>query len=103
MQVTSLCWRPDGKALAVGHDDGSIAIHDVEVRSCVKQMLLEKDRRFSCFQMLPLYVEVMITVDLVLERRCIASASNARCCGRMPILGSGGPGFGGMYIVLLFS
>jgi WD40 repeat protein len=32
MKVTSLCWRPDGKALAVGHDDGSIAIHDVEVR-----------------------------------------------------------------------
>lgn len=32
MKVMSLCWRPDGKALAVGHDDGSIAIHDVEVR-----------------------------------------------------------------------
>ncbi|KAL2619865.1 hypothetical protein R1flu_000070 [Riccia fluitans] len=28
--VTAICWRPDGKALAVGHVNGSIAIHDVE-------------------------------------------------------------------------
>lgn len=42
MQVTSLCWRPDGKALAVGHDDGSIAIHDVEVRLFVIYMQLKK-------------------------------------------------------------
>ncbi|KAL3681938.1 hypothetical protein R1sor_024894 [Riccia sorocarpa] len=28
--VTAICWRPDGKALAVGHINGSIAIHDVE-------------------------------------------------------------------------
>ncbi|BBN15342.1 anaphase-promoting complex subunit 4 [Marchantia polymorpha subsp. ruderalis] len=30
LTVTSICWRPDGKALAVGHINGSIAIHDVE-------------------------------------------------------------------------
>uniref|UniRef100_A0A7N0VEL6 Anaphase-promoting complex subunit 4 n=1 Tax=Kalanchoe fedtschenkoi TaxID=63787 RepID=A0A7N0VEL6_KALFE len=28
--VTSLCWRPDGKAVAVGLDDGTVALHDVE-------------------------------------------------------------------------
>ncbi|KAG0565222.1 hypothetical protein KC19_8G174800 [Ceratodon purpureus] len=38
MQVTSLCWRPDGKALAVGHDDGSIAIHDVENGDVLRQI-----------------------------------------------------------------
>lgn len=29
-RVTSICWRPDGKALAVGHEDGNISLHDVE-------------------------------------------------------------------------
>ncbi|KAJ7549046.1 hypothetical protein O6H91_07G037900 [Diphasiastrum complanatum] len=29
-KVTTICWRPDGKAIAVGHEDGSIALHDVE-------------------------------------------------------------------------
>jgi len=28
--VTSLCWRPDGKAIAVGLEDGTISLHDVE-------------------------------------------------------------------------
>ncbi|PIA28643.1 hypothetical protein AQUCO_06800069v1 [Aquilegia coerulea] len=28
--ITSLCWRPDGKAIAVGLDDGTISLHDVE-------------------------------------------------------------------------
>ncbi|KAK8954127.1 hypothetical protein KSP39_PZI001654 [Platanthera zijinensis] len=28
--ITSLCWRPDGKALALGLDDGTISLHDVE-------------------------------------------------------------------------
>jgi anaphase-promoting complex subunit 4 len=32
LTMTAICWRPDGKALAVGHTNGSIAIHDVEVR-----------------------------------------------------------------------
>ena len=31
--ITSLCWRPDGKAIAVGLDDGTLALHDVEVGS----------------------------------------------------------------------
>ena len=30
-EVTSLCWRPDGKLLAVGHKDGSLALMDLEV------------------------------------------------------------------------
>jgi len=29
--ITSLCWRPDGKAIAVGLDDGTVSLHDVEV------------------------------------------------------------------------
>lgn len=29
--ITSLCWRPDGKAIAVGLEDGAISLHDVEV------------------------------------------------------------------------
>ncbi|XVF27726.1 hypothetical protein REPUB_Repub14bG0133400 [Reevesia pubescens] len=28
--ITSLCWRPDGKAIAVGIEDGTISLHDVE-------------------------------------------------------------------------
>ncbi|KAF7803543.1 anaphase-promoting complex subunit 4 [Senna tora] len=28
--ITSLCWRPDGKAIAVGLDDGIVSLHDVE-------------------------------------------------------------------------
>lgn len=31
--ITSLCWRPDGKAIAVGLEDGTISLHDVEVSS----------------------------------------------------------------------
>lgn len=31
--ITSLCWRPDGKAIAVGLEDGTISLHDVEVGS----------------------------------------------------------------------
>ncbi|KAE9461800.1 hypothetical protein C3L33_06293, partial [Rhododendron williamsianum] len=30
--ITSLCWRPDGKAIAVGLEDGTISLHDVEVK-----------------------------------------------------------------------
>lgn len=33
--VTSLCWRPDGKVIAVGLEDGTISLHDVEVSSFV--------------------------------------------------------------------
>lgn len=29
--ISSLCWRPDGKAVAVGLEDGTISLHDVEV------------------------------------------------------------------------
>ncbi|XP_010914780.1 anaphase-promoting complex subunit 4 isoform X2 [Elaeis guineensis] len=28
--ITCLCWRPDGKAIALGLEDGSISLHDVE-------------------------------------------------------------------------
>ncbi|XP_039049767.1 anaphase-promoting complex subunit 4-like isoform X2 [Hibiscus syriacus] len=28
--ITSLCWCPDGKAIAVGLEDGTISLHDVE-------------------------------------------------------------------------
>ncbi|XP_043711460.1 anaphase-promoting complex subunit 4 isoform X2 [Telopea speciosissima] len=28
--ITALCWRPDGKAIAVGLEDGTISLHDVE-------------------------------------------------------------------------
>ncbi|KAK3272105.1 Anaphase-promoting complex subunit 4 [Cymbomonas tetramitiformis] len=28
--VTALCWRPDGKAIATGQEDGSIVLYDVE-------------------------------------------------------------------------
>ncbi|KAL9236721.1 hypothetical protein vseg_011357 [Gypsophila vaccaria] len=28
--VSSLCWRPDGKVIAVGLEDGTISLHDVE-------------------------------------------------------------------------
>lgn len=29
--ITSLCWRPDGKAIGVGLDDGTLSLYDVEV------------------------------------------------------------------------
>ncbi|KAF5728954.1 Transducin/WD40 repeat-like superfamily protein isoform 1 [Tripterygium wilfordii] len=28
--IKSLCWRPDGKAIAVGLEDGTVSLHDVE-------------------------------------------------------------------------
>nr|XP_016445990.1 PREDICTED: anaphase-promoting complex subunit 4-like isoform X1 [Nicotiana tabacum] len=28
--ITSICWRPDGKAIAAGLEDGTISLHDVE-------------------------------------------------------------------------
>eukprot|EP00250_Pteridium_aquilinum_P014515 c22036_g1_i2 orf=98-2485(+) len=38
-RVTSLCWRPDGKALAVGHEDGTISLHDVENGNVFRQTI----------------------------------------------------------------
>ena len=31
--IKSLCWRPDGKVIAVGLEDGTVLLHDVEVSS----------------------------------------------------------------------
>ncbi|XP_010259823.1 PREDICTED: anaphase-promoting complex subunit 4 [Nelumbo nucifera] len=36
--VTALCWRPDGKAIAVGLDDGTISLHDVENGKLLRSM-----------------------------------------------------------------
>eukprot|EP00249_Psilotum_nudum_P016685 c25944_g1_i2 orf=60-2372(+) len=37
-KATCICWRPDGKALAVGHEDGSISLHDVENGDLLQQI-----------------------------------------------------------------
>ncbi|CAK9141794.1 unnamed protein product [Ilex paraguariensis] len=36
--ITSLCWRPDGKAIAVGLEDGTISLHDVENGKLLRSM-----------------------------------------------------------------
>lgn len=36
--ITSLCWRPDGKAVAVGLEDGTISLHDVENGKLLRSM-----------------------------------------------------------------
>ncbi|XP_076927308.1 anaphase-promoting complex subunit 4-like [Bidens hawaiensis] len=36
--ITSLCWRPDGKAIAIGLQDGTISLHDVENRKLLRSM-----------------------------------------------------------------
>lgn len=36
--ITSLCWRPDGKAIAVGLQDGTISLHDVENGKLLRSM-----------------------------------------------------------------
>ncbi|KAL8171181.1 hypothetical protein V2J09_022985 [Rumex salicifolius] len=36
--ITSLCWRPDGKAIAVGLEDGSISLHNVENGKLLRSM-----------------------------------------------------------------
>ncbi|WCJ26939.1 Anaphase-promoting complex subunit 4 [Euphorbia peplus] len=36
--ITSLCWRPDGKVIAVGLEDGSISLHDVENGKLLKSL-----------------------------------------------------------------
>ncbi|KAL7149453.1 hypothetical protein ABFS83_05G041600 [Erythranthe nasuta] len=36
--ITSICWRPDGKAIAVGLEDGSISLHDVENGKLLRNM-----------------------------------------------------------------
>ncbi|KAJ9690302.1 hypothetical protein PVL29_012784 [Vitis rotundifolia] len=36
--ITSLCWRPDGKAIAVGLEDGTVSLHDVENGKLLRSM-----------------------------------------------------------------
>ncbi|XP_073027137.1 anaphase-promoting complex subunit 4 [Primulina eburnea] len=36
--ITSICWRPDGKAIAVGLEDGAVSIHDVENGKLLRSM-----------------------------------------------------------------
>ncbi|KAL8463079.1 hypothetical protein ACS0TY_033919 [Phlomoides rotata] len=36
--ITSICWRPDGKAIAVGLEDGTISLHDVENGKLLRSM-----------------------------------------------------------------
>ncbi|CAL9769384.1 unnamed protein product [Musa acuminata subsp. burmannicoides] len=36
--ITSLCWRPDGKVIALGLEDGSILLHDVENGKLLKSI-----------------------------------------------------------------
>ncbi|XP_073122681.1 anaphase-promoting complex subunit 4 isoform X2 [Henckelia pumila] len=36
--ITSICWRPDGKAIAVGLEDGAISLHDVENGKVLRSM-----------------------------------------------------------------
>ncbi|KAJ0798437.1 putative transcription factor WD40-like family [Helianthus annuus] len=36
--ITSLCWRPDGKAIAIGLQDGTISLHDVENGKLLRSM-----------------------------------------------------------------
>ncbi|KAK9681786.1 hypothetical protein RND81_10G027900 [Saponaria officinalis] len=36
--VSSLCWRPDGKVIAVGLEDGTISLHDVENGKLLRSM-----------------------------------------------------------------
>lgn len=40
--VTSLCWRPDGKAIALGLEDGLISLHDVENGKLLRSIKLHK-------------------------------------------------------------
>ncbi|XXG51629.1 hypothetical protein AAC387_Pa03g0156 [Persea americana] len=36
--ITTLCWRPDGKAIAIGLEDGTISLHDVENGKLLKSI-----------------------------------------------------------------
>ncbi|KAL2475420.1 Anaphase-promoting complex subunit 4 [Abeliophyllum distichum] len=36
--ITSICWRPDGKSIAVGLEDGTISLHDVENGKLLRSM-----------------------------------------------------------------
>ncbi|KAI3466641.1 hypothetical protein Pfo_023304 [Paulownia fortunei] len=36
--ITSICWCPDGKAIAVGLEDGTISLHDVENGKLLRSM-----------------------------------------------------------------
>ncbi|XP_031478625.1 anaphase-promoting complex subunit 4 [Nymphaea colorata] len=38
--ITAICWRPDGKVLAIGLEDGSVSLHDVESGKVLKQVKL---------------------------------------------------------------
>ncbi|KAL0300753.1 UNVERIFIED_CONTAM: Anaphase-promoting complex subunit [Sesamum radiatum] len=44
--ITSICWRPDGKAIAVGLDDGTISLHDVEDGSSSNSTYEDRTARF---------------------------------------------------------
>ncbi|KAK6154689.1 hypothetical protein DH2020_008937 [Rehmannia glutinosa] len=44
--ITSICWRPDGKAIAVGLDDGTISLHDVEAGTHNNSTYEDRTARF---------------------------------------------------------
>ena len=52
-EVTALSWRPDGKVLAVGYDDGHLILLDIEVRIfiwtiCILLQLLTALTKTEC-------------------------------------------------------
>ncbi|KAJ6364110.1 hypothetical protein OIU76_029119 [Salix suchowensis] len=48
--ITSLCWRPDGKAIAVGLEDGTISLHDVENGKLKGQLIRDDSKTSSSYE-----------------------------------------------------
>ena len=58
--ITALAWRPDGKMLALGHEDGSIPVYDIEKRTEVKlpQGAKPHSQRVTCLNWVECEVKV---------------------------------------------
>eukprot|EP00959_Pyramimonas_sp_CCMP1952_P165012 3449255-Pyramimonas_sp.AAC.1 len=41
--VTALCWRPDGKAIAAGQEDGTVVVYDVEDGEALQRRRVHMD------------------------------------------------------------
>jgi hypothetical protein len=70
-----LCWRPDGKAIAVGLEDGTISLHDVEVSFIVYNICCYFWQTF-----LNLNEEIGFFFLYVFSMRCLNARMYSDCC-----------------------
>ncbi|KAK8967774.1 Anaphase-promoting complex subunit 4 [Platanthera guangdongensis] len=91
--ITSLCWRPDGKALALGLDDGTISLHDVENGKLLRVVKTHSVAVICLNWEEDAHTKIQHEKNLyIYEDRTIRFFPNSPRIPRMPGLGSGDSG-----------